>query len=410
MFDALTPATLATPPRKGIGARIVRRLGRMGAALHGVVAGRLRRRPSGPDSPVAPNAGGSTAMPARAPRQPRRRPSVVPAQYHDLAFTEAAFPNLTPAARKFFNTPLEDCDPAMVGLVLEALAEAIAGMMTPQDGMQDARDVFLALSSRLGALTGGTLGTPPETVPAAPVASAPLAASAATGPQAAEAADPAPTGPQAASPDLAGSAPAPVMPPPDGSAGTQGEAAPATAGSDQPAAPPVAQPPSDPALNDAGANTTQAPHDSSAGSRQSRRPSFRGGRRFAAGRFAAARCAAGRFALSRRTIPFHRQNIIACVKRPPRLLCYAACAGPPASAGAPTRRAVSRVMHGTPAWRSRDTRFRPPGARYQRNASHAHCCHCELATGPGPTRDLMKVRGGTPISSWPGLSRPSTRG
>ena len=42
MFDALTPPDLATPPRKGIGARIVRGLGRMGAALHGVVAGRLR--------------------------------------------------------------------------------------------------------------------------------------------------------------------------------------------------------------------------------------------------------------------------------------------------------------------------------------------------------------------------------
>ena len=173
MFDALTPATLATPPRKGIGARIVRGLGRMGAALHGVVAGRLRRRPSGPDSPVAPDAEGSTAaMPARAPRQPRRTPIVVPERHHDLAFTEAAFPDLTPAAREFFNTPLEDCDPAMVGLVLEALADAIAGMMTPQDGMQDARDVFLALSSRLGALTGGMQGTPPETVPADPAAAA----------------------------------------------------------------------------------------------------------------------------------------------------------------------------------------------------------------------------------------------
>ena len=154
MFDALTPATLATPPRKGIGARIVRGLGRMGAALHGVVAGRLRRRPSGPDSPAAPDAEGSTgAKPARAPRQPRRTPIAAPERHRDLAFTAAMFPELTPAAREFFNTPLEDCDPAMVGLVLEALAEAIAGTMTPQDGMQDARDVFLALSSRLGALT-----------------------------------------------------------------------------------------------------------------------------------------------------------------------------------------------------------------------------------------------------------------
>jgi hypothetical protein len=329
MFDALTPPGLATLPRKGIGARIVRGLGRMGAALHGAVAGRLRRRQSGSDSPVGPDAGRSTAaMPARAPRQARRTPIGVPDRHHDLAFTEAAFPNLSPAAREFFNTPLEDCDPAMLGIVLEALADAIAGMMTPQDGMQDARDVFLALSSRLGALTGGTHGTPPETVSAA-------ADQDATGPQAAEAADPAATGPQEASPDLSGSAPAPVVPPPDGSADAQGEAAATSAGSDQPVAPPVAPPSSDPALNDAGANTTQAPHDRNAGPRQSPRRPFRRGRRCQAGRFAARRCAGGRFALPRQTIPFRWQNIPACVTRPPRLLCYAARAGPPALPGAP---------------------------------------------------------------------------
>jgi hypothetical protein len=325
MFDALTPATLATPPRKGIGARIFHRLGRMGAALHGVVAGRLRRRPSGTDSPVAPEAEGSTAaMPARAPRQPRRRPIFVPKRRDDLAFTEAAFPDLTPAAREFFNTPVEDCDPAMLGLVLEQLAGAIAGMMTPQDGMQDARDVFLALKSRLGALTGGMQATPPESVPAAPAAAA--------------AADPDPTGPRAASPDLPGSAPAPgAVAAPGGSAGAHGEAAAAIAGSDRPAAPPVAPPPSAPALIDTGRNTTQAPHDRSAGPGQSRRRSFRGGRRFQAGRFAAGRFAARRFALPPRRISFRYQNTIGCVKRPPRLLCYAACAGPPALAGAPKR-------------------------------------------------------------------------
>ena len=334
MFDALTPPSLATPPRKGIGARIVRGLGRVGAALHGVVAGRLRRRPSGPDSPVAPDAEGSTAaMPARAPRQPRRTPIGVPERHHDLAFTEAAFPDLTPAAREFFNTPLEDCDPAMLGLVLEALAEAIAGMMTPQDGMQDARDVFLALNSRLGALTGGMQGTPPETVPAA-----------GRGGHAADPArwrirprwpDPDATGPQAASPDLPGSAPAPgsAAPPPDGSAGAQGEAAPATAGSDQPAAPPVAQPPSDPALIDTGTNTTRAPHDSRVGPRQSRRRSFCGGRRFAAGRFAARRFAARTLRIPQADISVRIVGISS--RCPPRLLCYAACAGPPALAGAP---------------------------------------------------------------------------
>ena len=315
MFDALTPLGLATLPRQGIGARIVRRLGRVGAALHGVVAGRLRRRPSGTDSPVAPEAEGSTAaMPARAPRQPRRRPIFVPKRRDDLAFTEAAFPDLTPAAREFFNTPVEDCDPAMLSLVLEQLAGAIAGMMTPQDGMQDARDVFLALNSRLGALTGGMQGTPPETAPATPA-------------EPADPATPAATGPQAASPDLPGSAPAPgsAVPQPDGSASAQCEAATAAAWSDQPAAPPVAQPPSDPSLIDAGTNSKRAPHDRSFGPRQFRRRSFCSGRRFAA----------GRFAVPERKTLFHGRNIVGCVPRPLRLLCYAACAGPPALAGAP---------------------------------------------------------------------------
>ncbi len=344
MFDALTPPDLATPPRKGIGARIVRRLGRMGAALRGAVAGRLRGRPSGP---IAPDADGSTAaMPARAPRRARRTPIVVPGRQHDLAFTEAAFPDLSPAAREFFNTPLEDCDPAMVGLVLEALAEAIAGTMTPQEGMQDARDVFLALSTRLAALTGGTQATPPETVPAAADPAAPAAPADPDTAPAAPAdpdatpvapADPGATVPQAASSGVPGAAPeqGSAAAPPDGSAGAQGEAAAATGGSDRPNVPPVAQPSSDPALNDAGTNTTPAPPDRSVGPRQFRRRSFRAGRQFAAERFAAGRFAAGRFALPRRTIPFHSQNIVGCVKRPPRLLCYAACAGPPTLPDAP---------------------------------------------------------------------------
>ena len=286
-------------------------------------------------------------MPARARRQPRRTPVGVPGRHHDLAFTAAAFPDLSPAAREFLNTPLEDCDPAMVGIVLEALADAIAGMMTPQDGMQDARDVFLALNSRLGALTGGMQGTPPESVLAEPDAAEPDAAAATpadpdaaveaadpdtTGPQAAAPADAPATGPQAAAPDMPGSA----MTPPDGNVGAQGAAAVATAGSDRPATPPATQPPSSPALIDTGTNTgpntAQAPHDRRVNPCQSGRRSFRGGRRFAA----------GGLGCPPRTIPFHRRTIVGYAARPPRLLCYAACAGPPALPGAPNQ--ARRVM------------------------------------------------------------------
>ncbi len=329
MFDALTPPDLATPPRKGIGARIVRGLGRMGAALHGVVAGRLRRRRSGADRDFPPDADSSTAAkPAHAPRRTRRTAFAVPDRHADLAFTEELFPDLTPGAREFLNTPLEECDPAMLGLVLEALAGAIAGVMTPQEGMRDARDVFLALSSRLGALTGGMQaggmqGTPPESVPVGPDTPA----------------DPDAAGPRAASPDVPGSAPGSAAPPADGSA--QGEAAAAIAGSGQPAAPPVAQRPSGPALIDAGTNTgtntTAGLHDSRVGPRRSRRRSLRGARRVAASGFAS----------PQRSISSHIRNISACVQRPPRLLCYAACAGPPALPGAPNRaRPVTRHARG----------------------------------------------------------------
>jgi hypothetical protein len=324
MFDALTHATLTTPPRKGIGARIVRRLGRMGAVLHGVVAGRLRRRPSRPDRDFSPDADSSTAArPAHAPRRARRTAFAVPDRHADLAFTKELFPDLTPGAREFLNTPLEECDPAMLGLVLEALAGAIAGVMTPQEGMRDARDVFLALNSRLGALTGGMQGTLPESVPVDPDTPA----------------DPDAAGPQAAAPDMPGSAPGSAAPPADGSA--QGEAAAATAGSGQAAAPPVAQRPSGPALIDTGTNTgtntTTGLHDSRVGPRRSRRRSLRGGRRVAARGFAS----------PQRSISYPIRNISACVQRPPRLLCYAACAGPPALPGAPNQaRPVTRHARG----------------------------------------------------------------
>jgi hypothetical protein len=108
MFDALTPPSLATRPRKGIGARIAGGLGRLGAALHGVVAGRLRPRRSGLSSPVPPEADQATAaVPAGAPRLPRHRPIGVPTRRDDLAFTAEAFPNLTPAAREFFKSQFE---------------------------------------------------------------------------------------------------------------------------------------------------------------------------------------------------------------------------------------------------------------------------------------------------------------
>ena len=204
VFPAPPAAGLAYQPRKGIGARVAGGFSRFGAALRSVVAGRSRRSPSGPESSTVPDADSPpAARPASAPRQPgrarkgglarlfrRRSMAAVPEQFReppDLQFTAEAFPALSPEARAFFNTPLEDCDPAMLGVVLGALAELITGSMTPREGMQDAQDVFLALSSRLATVTGGAGQAPPAALPEAAAAPADLAATAAIDPQAASA-------------------------------------------------------------------------------------------------------------------------------------------------------------------------------------------------------------------------------
>ena len=107
---------------------------------------------------------------AAVPEQSRELP--------DFEFTCEAFPELSPEARAFFNTPLEECDPAMLGVVLEALAELIAGSMTPREGMRDMRDVFLALSSRMEAVSGEAGYAPPAAQPEVAAAPADLAATA----------------------------------------------------------------------------------------------------------------------------------------------------------------------------------------------------------------------------------------
>ena len=226
------PPLLAWPtnPARGSGRASPAGFSRLGAALRSVVAGRPHRPPSGPDSRTAPNADSlPVARPASAPRQPgrarkgglarlfRRRPmAAVPEQYReppDLQFTAEAFPALSPEARAFFNTPLEDCDPAMLGVVLGALAELITGSMTPREGMQDAQDVFLALSSRMATVTGGAVQAPPAALPEAAAAPADLAATAAIDPQAASAESPRPSAaaprPSAAAPRPSAAAPRP---------------------------------------------------------------------------------------------------------------------------------------------------------------------------------------------------------
>ena len=291
----------------------------------------------------------------------RRSMAAVPEQYReppDLQFTAEAFPALSPEARAFFNTPLEDCDPAMLGVVLGALAELITGSMTPREGMQDAQDVFLALSSRMATVTGVAVQAPPAALPEVAAAPADLAAMAAIDPQAASAESPGPAlqlpgpAPQlpVRAPQLPGPAPqipvpAPQLPDPapqipvpalqlpdpappldsaappsEGTEVAQGEAAAVSAAPDQRASSPAEPPPSGPPVSGTRMQSARAPDSPRVPPRHARRRLFRERPAFAT----------RNRILPRRNIPFRCRSVGRPLPRPPRLFCYAACAGPPA--------------------------------------------------------------------------------
>jgi hypothetical protein len=381
MFTAPPTVALTSQPREGIGARVVGGISRFGAALRRVVAGDSRRPQSGPDSGTAPDADRPpAARQARAPRQPgragkgglarlfgrRRALAAVPEQARELPdfeFTGEAFPELSPEARAFFNTPLEECDPAMLGVVLEALAEVIARSMTPQEGMRDARDVFLALRSRMEAVSGEAGDAPPDALPDVAAAPADLAATAAIDPAAIDstaiypaaidpaaidpaaidpaaidptaidptaidptaidpaAIDPAAIDPQAASPGLPGPAPRrdSPAPPSEETAAAQGAAAAASTAPDQPATAPAGSQPSGVSVSGISTKNAGAPNRGRVPPGHARRRLFRGGPGFST----------RSLVLPRRNIPLRGRYVVRSLPQPARLLCYAACAGPP---------------------------------------------------------------------------------
>ena len=169
MFPAPTAPGLACQPRKGFGARVAGGFSRVAAALRNAVSGGLRRPQAGPDNAATTDADRPAPARPRPPRQPRRaRTSILarltgqrrapaagpqqPGKPSDSELIDATFPGLRPEVRAFFNTPVGECDPELLGVVLEALAEFIAGAMTPQEGMRDTQDVFQTLSNRLAAM------------------------------------------------------------------------------------------------------------------------------------------------------------------------------------------------------------------------------------------------------------------
>ena len=206
------------------------------------------------------------ASPARPPLPDR----------DDTPFTPEAYPGLGPEVCAVLNTPVEECDPDLLRLVLAVFVRHIADSMPPELGM-DAEALFSGLWGRLGAVPGAA-------GPDAPPAEQP---------------PPTPLAPKDAEPDAPPAPPVTPLQPPGTEASDNAAAAPIVA---REAAPIVAREAApDAASPIAPAYRRSRPLlGSSRPFRRCRRSDFRGGRPGASQR-----------------LP------------PQRRLCYAACAGPP---------------------------------------------------------------------------------
>jgi len=98
----------------------------------------------------------------------------------DIHFTPQAFPQLSPKACAILNTPLKDCDPKTLKLLVSTFTQHISQVMSPEAGITDPAAVFPNLLHRLNAALADTkadpsLSTTPQAVPPTPPDSAPNA-------------------------------------------------------------------------------------------------------------------------------------------------------------------------------------------------------------------------------------------
>ena len=222
MPNAPSPAGLFPQLHQGVGARV---LHRFGGALRNVIAGGIAltgrlRGPAAPQpsrTPPSPRNPAPASQRSPAPRRPRTAPPAPsprpartgwlarwfgrtrlrPASLARLAlpdsdharFTPEAYPHLSPEVCEFLNTPVKDCDPDLLGLVLHMLAQHITETMPPELGL-DARALFSTLCDRLAP-------PPDETWPDAPADDAP---------------SPAPAAPEQGEPDAPAAPPSPIQP------------------------------------------------------------------------------------------------------------------------------------------------------------------------------------------------------
>ena len=85
-------------------------------------------------------------------------------------FTPEAYPSLSPEVCAFLNTPVEDCDPDLLRVVLDMLAQHIADSVPAELGL-DAKALFAELWGSLGSeLDPDRPDIPPAEAPPAPPA------------------------------------------------------------------------------------------------------------------------------------------------------------------------------------------------------------------------------------------------
>ena len=215
MPTALHIAGLPSQSHQGVGARLVRRLG--GAVrsviVRGITLAGTLRRPAAPQTgrhhPEAPDPQAPAPTHLRVPHRPRPahpfpllppplarllaarrhcRPAATsrPAFLNqgDMPFTPEAFPQLSPKACAVLNTPLKDCDPKTIELLVSALVQHINQVMSPDSGITDPASAFPNLWHRISAALADTQAdtslpatpraapaTPADAMPDAPVAS-----------------------------------------------------------------------------------------------------------------------------------------------------------------------------------------------------------------------------------------------
>jgi hypothetical protein len=205
MPTALHIAGLSSQSHPGVGARLVRRLG--GAVrsviVRGITLAGTLRRPAVPQTrrrhPAAQDPPAPAPTRLRAPNRPRaalpapllpspllahllaarrqHRPAAAgrPAFLNqgDKPFTPEAFPQLSPKACAVLNTPLKDCDPRTLELLVSTFTQYVIEVMSPEADIRDPQAVLPNLWHRLSTALGDTkadtsLPATPEAVPAAP--------------------------------------------------------------------------------------------------------------------------------------------------------------------------------------------------------------------------------------------------